>query len=402
MNKRILKAISFCLLLIIGGFINMGSVRAASANIDITVDNNEVTVGDTVYVYINITSDTMIGDVEANLIYDEDLLEYKSGASFITGSSGFLKIADINFSEPADDRKYALEFKALKVGKCEIQFSGSVVVYDYDSGFPMSVSTSTLELEIKAPYTASDNANLSSLKISPEQLSPSFDKNVYEYSTTVGYDTQRLMIEALPEDNKATIRVTGNDSLAEGENKITVTVTAEAGNTKEYVINVFKESAPEDGADTNPITPDKKHGSFELIREDDEIFAIYSGKYKVLEPDASVQIPEGYTKTQIIISGISIEVYASELDSDFLLIYAENELGEKGFYRYDRVEKTMQRYIAEEERVIEPVGSLDEEAENAKEYRSNLSKMAIIIALLSALCVVFIVISIRLFIKLKK
>lgn len=402
MKRRIFKVITFCLLFMIGGFVKMDTIRAASANIEITTDKSQVAVGDTVYVYINISSDTTFGDVEANLVYDEDILEYKSGVSFITGNSGFLKIADINFSEEAKDRKYALEFKALKVGKCEIEFSGSVVVYDYDSGFPMSVSTNTLELEVQAPYTASDNANLSTLKISPQQLNPSFDKGIYEYNTTVGYDVQKLVIEAIPEDQKATIRITGNDLLQEGENKIVITVTAESGKTKEYIINVQKETAPEEaGVDVGTITPDKKHGSFELVRLDNEIFAIYSGKYKLVEPDASVKIPDGYSKTRIIISGISIEVYASELDSEFLLIYAENELGEKGFYRYDKVEKTLQRYVGEEKSVYVPTDNIDEDIMTYKEYRSNLSKAAIIIALLSVLCVLLIILSIRLFMKTK-
>lgn len=400
MKRRIFYGITFYLLFVIGGLLNINTVRAASATIEITAEDNQVTVGDTVYVYININSDTMFGDVEANLIYNEDVLEYKSGVSFITGSSGFLKIADINFSEGADNRKYALEFQALKVGKCEIEFSGSIMVYDYESGFPMSVSSNILELEVKPAQTASDNANLSSLKISSAQLNPSFDKNIYEYSTEVGYDTKKLVLVALPEDEKATIRVTGNDLLAVGKNKVIVTVTAESGNKKEYTINVLRESAPVEEWDIDPIIPDVKHGNFELVRVDDTILALYNGKYKLMEPSDDVLIPEGYSKTRIIISGISIEVYAPQhLDSDFLLIYAENELGEAGFYRYDKVEKTMQRYVTEQVPASKPVDETHEDIMKSKEYRSKLNKAAIIIALLSALCALLIVLSIHLYLR---
>lgn len=377
----------------------MNTVKAASANIEITTDSSQVTVGDTVYVYITISSDTMFGDVEANLTYDEDILEYKSGVSFITGSSGFLRISDISISEGADNRKYALEFQALKIGKCEIEFSGSVMVYDYESGFPMSVSSNILELEVKPTQAASDNANLASLKISPVDVFPEFDKDVYEYSINVGHSIDKLVVVALPEDEKAIVQVAGNDFLAEGENKVTVTVKAESGNIKEYVINVYRESAPEDIVDVDPIIPDKKHGSFELVRVDNEIFAVYGGKYKLLEPSDDIQVPSGYSKTRIIISGISIDVYASDLDGDFLLIYAENELGQAGFYRYDKVEKTMQRYVEEHVPTYEPVDNIDEDINKSKEYRSNLNKMAIIIALLSALCVLLMILSIRLYMK---
>ncbi len=399
MKRGKLKVAVFCLLFIITGFLNLKTVKAASANIEISADKNPVTVGDTVYVFIYISSDTMFGDVEANLVYDDDILEYKSGVSFITGGSGFLRISDINISEEAESRKYVLEFTALKVGRCEIDFTGSVMVYDSETGLPMSISSNILELEVKAAQTASDNAYLASLKIGPGELNPDFSKDVYEYSTIVGHETKNLIISALPEDENATVRISGNESLKEGENKVTVTVTAEAGNKKEYTIQATKESAPEDKLNIDPIKPDEKHGKFELVRIDNEIFAVYGGKYKLVEPGENVKIPEGYTKTRTIISGISIDVYAPQLDSDFLLIYAENELGEANFYRYDKVERTMQRYVDEQVTVQLPGNDLDEDDKTLEKYRSNLNKAAIIIALLSTLCVLLMLISIRLYIK---
>ncbi|NLO09293.1 MAG: hypothetical protein GX129_05425 [Clostridiales bacterium] len=402
MKRRPYRFLLFCLLFILGGFLNVKYINAASANIEITTDDSQIVVDETVLVYINISSDSMFGNIEANLTYDEEILEYKSSVSFITGSSGFLKIADINISEDANNRKYALEFQALKVGKTEIEFSGPVMVYDNEATLPMSVFLDSTELEVKAAQTASDNAYLKSLRISPANLSPEFDKNILEYSANVSYDIDRLVVVALPEDDKATIRVAGNDLLEEGENKVIVSVIAEAGNIIEYTINVMKDIAPEEGDYTSPITPDKKHGSFELVRVDNEIFAIYSGKYRIMEAPADMKIPNGYIRNKIIISGISIPVLASEqLDNEFLLIYAENELGQTGLYSYDKVEKTMQRYASEQTPIPEQTNEIEEESMNSKQYRSNLNIAAIIIALLSALCAVFVILSIRLFMKLK-
>ena len=402
MKRRIYLAILFCLLFIIGGFVNVSRISAASANIEITADEYQAIVGETVYVYINISSDSMFGDIEANLTYDEENLEYKGTASFITGDSGFLKIADINLSEEVDNRKYVLEFQALKVGTSTIEFIDPVMVYDYESGLPMSVFADSIELTIQAAQTASDNARLASLKISPAMLNPDFDKSILEYTTDVGYDIDRLVVVALPEDDKATIRVTGNDLLEEGQNKITVSVIAEAGNIIEYTININKEVAPEEGVDITPITPDKKHGSFELVRIENDTYAIYGGKYKIMDTPADVKLPSGYTKSKIIISGISIPVLvADRLDNEFLLMYAENELGEVGFYSYDKIEKTMQRYTTELNAIYEPETDINEDQMNAKKYRTNLNIAIVIIALLSTLCAAFIVLSIRLYIKLR-
>ena len=49
-----------------------------------------------------------------------------------------------------------------------------------------------------------------------------------------------ILVIAEPEDSEATVTVKGNKGLEEGENNITVTVEAEAGNTKTYTINVTK------------------------------------------------------------------------------------------------------------------------------------------------------------------
>lgn len=399
MKRRIFQALLFCLLFIIGGVFNIRTISAASVDIEITGDGSEITVGDTVYVYINIASDAVFTDVEANLTYDEDILEYKSG--ILTGGSGFLKLSDINLSEGSDNRKYAMEFEALKAGKSEIEFTGSIMVYDNESGLPMSVSSKSLEIDVKAAHTASENANLKSLKISPTDLSPAFDKNTLVYNTNVGYDTTKLVVVALPEDEKATVRVSGNDLLEEGDNKVVISVTAESGNVIEYTINAVRENAPKEGVDTEPITPDKKHGSLDVIRSGEETFVIYNGKYKLVEPSADVKVPSGYAKTKTIISDISIQVYAPEqLDTEFLLIYAENELGEAGFYRYDRVEKTMQRYKQELVPVYDPVDDIDKDS-SSNEYRSNLNKAAIIIAILSALCALFLILFVRCYIKLR-
>lgn len=400
MKRRIYEILLFCLFFIVAGFLNISSINAASANIEITADSNQVFVGDTVYIYINISSDDMFGDIEANITYDEDILEYKGNVAFITGSSGFLRIDDRNLSEGTDRRKYALEFEAAQVGKSVIEFSTPIMVYDYESVLPMSVSSNSFELEATAAHTTSNNANLASLIISPAELNPEFDRDVMDYSANVGYDVEKLVVVAFPEDENATTKITGNDILEEGENKIIITVIAEAGNIIEYTINVMKEKAPEEGVNTTPITPDNKHGSFELARVGEEIFAIYGGKYKIIEPPVDMVIPNGYTKTKIIISNVSIPVYAPEqLNNEFLLIYAENELGEAGFYSYDKVEKTMQRYVIEASPAFDAVNNKDEEIMDAKKYRSNLNIAAVIIALLSALCAVFIILSIRLFMK---
>ncbi|MBH1939293.1 cadherin-like beta sandwich domain-containing protein [Mobilitalea sibirica] len=402
--KKIKKYLMLVLLLVIfGNHINIQAVQAASAELQIYTDVEEVHVGENLFVYITINSETMFGDFEAYLTYNEEVLEYISGASVITGGSGYLKISDVNTSEAGYSRKYTLKFETLKVGSSEITFDDAIV-YEYESGMGMAVSIKDLEVSVKAAQTASDNAFLGSLKISPSNLSPDFDKNTFTYETMVSHTVDRLVVEAVPEDEKSIVKISGNDSFIEGENKVIVTVLAESGANIEYTINVIRETAPveEDNTEGGIITPGTKHGSFAVARLEDELFIVYNGRYKLIEPDSEVKIPSGYKRTQIIISDIAISAYTPEdnLDSEFLLIYAMNEMEEKGFYRYDRHERTLQRYVAEGSQGFEPNTDTNiDEIIRSDEYQSNLNKAAVIIGLLSALSVLLLIISIRLFMK---
>lgn len=396
--RKYMLAMLICFLA--GSFMVTKTGHAASAEVDISTDRSEVTVGQTLYVYLTITSDTAFGDFEANLTYDEEVLEYTGKQSYVVGNNGFLKISDMNVSDGDTVRKYTLEFKAINIGISDISLMEPFMVYDYESEDGMPVSANVLTVQVEPEETASDNAFLSSLKIKPSELQPAFDKNIFSYKTTVDHETEKLIINAEREDSNAIVRISGNDSLKEGENKIVVTVIAESGTVIEYNIDVFREyaSAEDEVPEDSPITPSTKHGTFEIVRTGDELFAVYEGKYKLVEPGPEVRIPSGYIKTKIIISDISIDVFAPEdnLGYDFLLIYAENELGEPGFYSFDRVERTIQRCVPDDLAIRAP--ETDQLAEINKlksDYRSNLMKAVIIITLLSVLCAVLVVLCVR-------
>ena len=88
--------------------------------------------------------------------------------------------------------------------------------------------------------TKSENANLKSLALEGTDLAPEFKASITSYTAIVGLDVEDIKVIAEPEDSEATVTVKGNKGLEEGENNITVTVEAEAGNTKTYTINVTK------------------------------------------------------------------------------------------------------------------------------------------------------------------
>lgn len=402
-NKRFSYIIMTLFIMVFGSMITAKPSYAASAEVVISSDAKEVTVGDSVFVSINIKSDTQFGNFEANLTYDDDLLEYKKGSSAITGNSGFLKISDMAVAEGDKTRKYTLEFKALEVGVCEISFSGRAVVYDFENDLEMSVSSNVLTFQVKAPETASTNANLKSLKISPSELTPAFAADIYEYNVNVGNETDQLIISALSEDEKASVSISGNDFLKEGENKIIITVLAESGDSITYTINVNREMADESNSGEPVNNPDKIQNTLEVITIDQVQYVIYSGKYQLVQPQGELSIPNGYKESSLNLGGTSITAYVpmNNETSDFILIYAKNENGEEGFYQYDREEKTLQRINPDSIQSDDETSNIEEEDTAAKNYNENLSKAAIVIAILSALCILLMIVSIRLLLKQK-
>ena len=77
-------------------------------------------------------------------------------------------------------------------------------------------------------------------------LTPEFSKDITEYTVQVGTDVTELQLDAIPEDEKAKVKVDGNTDLKDGENKVTITVTAEDESTTVYTLTVNKTDETKD------------------------------------------------------------------------------------------------------------------------------------------------------------
>ena len=86
------------------------------------------------------------------------------------------------------------------------------------------------------------NSKLSDLRVKGETLSPSFDEDETHYAVAVPYETTQVVVEADVAKPTSTVSGTGTKDLAEGDNIITVTVTAENGSTTDYEITVHRAS----------------------------------------------------------------------------------------------------------------------------------------------------------------
>ena len=87
--------------------------------------------------------------------------------------------------------------------------------------------------------TKSSNANLSNLGIRPNDFS-GFTPNKTEYDVTVPDDVDSIQIYATLQDSNAKVLGTGTEDLNYGLNEFTITVTAEDGTTKDYILNITR------------------------------------------------------------------------------------------------------------------------------------------------------------------
>lgn len=113
----------------------------------------------------------------------------------------------------------------------------SKVTYDGSTGY---IKTSLLTTE--EPSKSSDKA-LKTLEITPEGLDPEFNPETTTYTLEVGADVEKLDIKAAPNDESATVEITGNDSLKPGDNVIKIVVTAQDETARTYTINVKKQES---------------------------------------------------------------------------------------------------------------------------------------------------------------
>lgn len=144
---------------------------------------------------------------------------------------------DINIrkSYGADSDKIGTLKAGESVTRTGISDNGwSKVSYNGGTGY---IKTSLLTTE--EPSKASDKA-LKTLEVTPEGLDPEFDPETTSYTLNVGADVEKLEIKAAPNDEKATVEITGNESLVAGDNAVKITVTAQDGTTRIYTINVKK------------------------------------------------------------------------------------------------------------------------------------------------------------------
>ena len=96
---------------------------------------------------------------------------------------------------------------------------------------------------IKVKKTVKSNIKLNKLEIKNEdsviEITPEFDKEIFEYNCNIDYYVNNIDIEAISDNKDANIEISGNDNLNTGLNEVLITVSTKDDKTV-YKINAYK------------------------------------------------------------------------------------------------------------------------------------------------------------------
>ena len=136
---------------------------------------------------------------------------------------------------------------------------------------PEARHTFTVIKEKKQPVDLS----LKSLRVTGYTLDQAFDPNTLTYTLTIPYEAQDVTIQAAATSSDASVSVSGATGLEVGKSIVTVTVSDNDGNKREYKITVTREAENEEEEEeeenittTSSSTTPKDDDRFEDNRKD--------------------------------------------------------------------------------------------------------------------------------------
>lgn len=249
MKTNLLKKIIFELAIIIGILFAM-TIKSNAASLSISTSKSSVSPGESFTVTVSVSGGA--GYVSATASNGSGSM----GSTFLdnasksftctAGSSGRVTISAsgviADYSTENDEQKSAS--KTVSIVQPNKNTGGNSNGGSSNGGSTTkkpNTNNSTKPTETKEEKKSTDST-LSSLSIAEGAITPEFNKDVKEYSITVPNEVTKLNITATPTDSKATVSVTEYEELKEGENIITISVTAEDGTTKtDYVIKATRQ-----------------------------------------------------------------------------------------------------------------------------------------------------------------
>lgn len=328
-----------------------------AADFNATVSSATAEQGKEVTITVTFSSNVNIGAYAMRLTYDSSILEYSSGAD--GGGGGTLQF--YNDYVNSTSKSYTITFQTKAAGTSSLSLDAISVPCDAEAN-DMTVKSSNGSVTVSAPVEASSNNNLAALNVAfvysdgrteSAALSPAFSADTTSYNLTAGEDVTRLSLDVTAADGKAAVQVSGT-RMDPGSNTTTITVTAENGAVKKYVIYTEKAqpsttepeptTPPEPTTEPEPTTPPEPT---ENPSENIPVTVDIGGKnYTVQNIPEDAVLPEGYEVVPIDYKGTQFTALQG-LSTNLILLYlvdGESETGD--FYIYDKEKDSYTLFVS--------------------------------------------------------
>lgn len=244
MKKGFMKKILFVLVVSIFAILLM-TIKSDAASLSISTSKSSVAPGGTFTVTVtvsggagNITTSVSNGSGGKTEFLDNGSYSFTCTA----GNSGSVTISASgvvgDYATEKDQNKSASRTVQIVTSNAGGSSNNNKPSGGGNTSKPNNNTTTPTEKE------KSKDSTLSALTVKEGTFTPEFKKDVKEYALTIPYETSEVNVTATPTDSKATVAVEGNKDLKEGENTVTVKVTAEDGSASNYVIKVTRKRVP--------------------------------------------------------------------------------------------------------------------------------------------------------------
>lgn len=344
--KNIKRLLAFIGIFIMGISLIPAYYAKADEQVSVSISSASGTVGSEVTVTVTISADKDIDGATINVSYDKSIIRPVDKEN-----SGVVMFSALEMTSDSTV-SISQKFEIIAAGTTTLSVTGDAKISV--NGEPATVSSSSSgKVTAKAPASYSSDNTLKSLQISPGTLSPAFSPDRTTYNATVDADVTELVVSAAANDSAAKISISGR-GMDPGSNTTTITVTAEDGSVKKYIIYTTR---LEDGQEATTAS--------QAVNNDGTV-TIDGRKYSVVKDYSGITIPDGYQEIDYDYNGQKINAVKG-IKTGLILMYLESEDGKGGFYIYDETAKTFSPYntVAEPEitYVVLPItNSLDKPA----------------------------------------
>ena len=352
-QKKVSRALMVILFSMI--FIVAYKTIAYAANVSGSISSANAVIGENVTLTVNLSSNIEIFGFDVYIQYDASKLDFVSGSSDIArvnGENGRIRL----YSDDCLSKNVTatLVFKAKEAGSHNVYLTADSSVYDSDvKEMNLIASTGVITATSKAPVSADNNLKDLTVYVEDENGNttngwfwPAFNKDTTQYYLNVDGNAKKLAITANANSGTSTVSL-NNPELVVGNNNITITVNAQDGSTKTYVIAVTKaekatERETESESQTESKNPDETTGGDQ--NTSNKKVTIGNKTYTITDYNNEMTLPEGYEIVDYDYKGNNIKALKGLGTGLILVAFVDDTSNIKSFV-YDETADDFYKFI---------------------------------------------------------